>query len=52
MSAATVFFMTASALLISLSVLLFSDLAGAVGNSSEKAVIPDFMQMHTGSIDN
>lgn len=51
MSAATVFFMTASALLISLSVLLFSDLAGAVGNSSEKAVIPDFMQMHTGSID-
>lgn len=50
MSAATVFFMTASAMLISLSVLLLSDLMGAVGKSAERAVIPDFMQMHTGNI--
>lgn len=51
MSAATVFFMTASAMLISLAVMLFFDLMGAFGKSAERAVIPDFMQMHTGSID-
>lgn len=51
MSAATVFFMTASAMLISLAVMLSADLMGAVEKSAERAVIPDFMQMHTGNID-
>lgn len=51
MSGATVFFMTASAMLVSLAVMLFMELLGAFGKSAEKAVIPDFMQMHTGSID-
>lgn len=51
LSAATVFFMTASAVLISLGVMLSADLVGAVGKASERANIPDLMQMHTGSID-
>lgn len=51
MSAASVFFMTASAMLLALAVMLFADLMGAVGKSAERANIPDLMQMHTGSID-
>lgn len=51
LSAATVFFMTVSAMLISLAVMLSADLFVAVGKASERANIPDLMQMHTGSID-
>lgn len=51
LSAASVFFMTVSAMLISLAVMLSADLMGAVGKSAERADIPDLMQMHTGSID-
>lgn len=51
MSAASVFFMTASAMLLALAVMLSADLFGAVAKSSERANIPDLMQMHTGSID-
>ena len=51
MSAASVFFMTVSAMLLSLAVMLSADLIGAVGKSAERANIPDYMQMHTGSID-
>ncbi|MGN0629735.1 MAG: FtsX-like permease family protein [Ruminococcus sp.] len=51
MSAASVFFMTVSALLLALAVMLSADLFGAVGKSAERANVPDLMQMHTGSID-
>ncbi|MGN0608580.1 MAG: FtsX-like permease family protein [Oscillospiraceae bacterium] len=51
MSAASVFFMTASAMLLALAVMLSADLFGAVGKAAERANIPDLMQMHTGSID-
>lgn len=51
MSAASVFFMTASAMLLALAVMLSADLMGAVEKSAERANIPDIMQMHTGSID-
>lgn len=51
MSAASVFFMTVSAMLLALAVTLSADLFGAVGKSAERANIPDYMQMHTGSID-
>lgn len=51
MSAASVYFMTASAMLLALAVMLSANLIGAVGKSAERVNIPDLMQMHTGSID-
>ncbi len=51
LSAATIFFMTISAMLLALTVLLFSSLLGAIDNLMEKAQVPDFMQMHTGEIE-
>lgn len=41
MSAASVFFMTASALLLALAVILFADLMEAVGKSAERANTPN-----------
>ena len=49
LSGATVFFMTVSAMLIALTALLFSGLTGAVDDLMERAQVPDYMQMHTGS---
>lgn len=50
MSVTSVFFMTASAMLLALVMMLSADLIGAVGKSAERANIPDLMQMHTGNI--
>ena len=47
----TVFFMAASAMLTALTVLLFANLAGAVGSLMDKAQVPDYMQMHAGELD-
>lgn len=51
MSAATFFFMTISALLLALTVLLFTNLLGVIDSLMEKAVVPDLLQMHTGMIE-
>lgn len=50
LSAATVFFMTISAMLLALTVLLASGLLGAIDSLMDKARVPDFMQMHTGEL--
>lgn len=51
LSAATIFFMTISAMLLALTVLLFAGLLGAIDDLMGKAQVPDFMQMHTGEIE-
>lgn len=51
LSGATVFFMTISAMLLALTVLLASGLLGAIDSLMDKARVPDFMQMHTGEVD-
>lgn len=51
LSGATVFFMTLSCLLFSLTALLFSSLLGAIDGLMDKAVVPDYMQMHTGAVE-
>lgn len=50
-SAATIFFMAVSAALLVLTALLLINLLGAVDGLMDKAVVPDFMQMHTGEVD-
>ena len=47
---ATCLFMAASAMLLSLSILLFSNLSDSVDRLMIKAGTPDFLQMHTGTI--
>ncbi len=51
LSAATVFFMAISAMLLALTVLLACGLTGAVDSLMDKAVVPDYMQMHAGEAD-
>lgn len=51
MSAATVFFMAISAALLALTVLLSGNLLGAINTLMDNAIVPDFIQMHTGAID-
>ncbi len=51
LSAATVFFMAVSAMMLALTALLFSSLLGSVNELMEQAQIPDFIQMHTGELD-
>lgn len=51
MSAAAVFFMTISAALLALTVMLFTNLLGAIDSLMDKALVPDFMQMHAGTVD-
>lgn len=51
MSAATVFFMAISAALLALTVLLCSNLLGAISTLMDSAIVPDFIQMHTGAVD-
>ena len=50
-SASIAFFMGISAMLIGLSVLLFTGLLGSVDSLMETAQTPDFLQMHAGEID-
>lgn len=50
-SAATVFFMGVSAMLLALTVLLASGLLGAIDGLMEKAEVPDYIQMNAGDID-
>ena len=51
LSAVTTVFMAASAMLLALTVVLFSQLLGAIDDLMEQAITPDFLQMHTGEID-
>ncbi len=44
-------FMAASAMFTGLTILLFGSLSGSVESLMEKARTPDFLQMHTGEID-
>lgn len=50
LSAATVFFMAVSAMMLALTALLFSGLLGSVGALMEQAQVPDLLQMHTGEL--
>jgi putative ABC transport system permease protein len=47
----TCIFMAASAMLLGLSILLFGSLSSAIDGLMVKARTPDFLQMHTGEID-
>ncbi len=49
-AAATCLFMAASAMLLSLSIILFAGLMGSVDRLMETAGTPDFLQMHAGDI--
>ncbi len=49
-SAATVFFMAVSAMMLALTALLFSSLLGSVNGLMEQAQAPDLVQMHTGEL--
>lgn len=51
MSAATVFFMGISAGLLVLTALLLTNLLGTIDGLMAKAAVPDFLQMHTGAVD-
>lgn len=51
MSASTVFFMAISATLLVLTAMLFTNLIGAIDSLMDKAIVPDFIQMHTGEAD-
>ena len=50
-SGATCIFMAVTAMLIGLSILLFASLSGSIDSLMEEAKTPDFLQMHTGDLD-
>ena len=50
LSISTVLFMAASSLLISLAAVLFTGLLGSVDGLMERAMTPDYLQMHAGEI--
>ncbi len=50
LSAATVFFMAVSAMMLSLTALLCFSLFGSVDGLMEQARVPDLVQMHTGEL--
>ncbi len=50
LSAAAVFFMAVSAMMLALTALLFSSLLGSVNGLMKQAQAPDLVQMHTGEI--
>ncbi len=50
-AAATCIFMAFSSMLLGLSVLLFASLAGSIDSLMTEAGTPDFLQMHTGTVD-
>ncbi len=43
--------MAISAALLALTVLLCSNLLGAISTLMDSAIVPDFIQMHTGAVD-
>ncbi len=49
-SAVTCLFMAASAMLLSLSIILFAEISDSIDRLMETAGTPDFLQMHTGDI--
>ena len=49
LSAATVFFMAVSAMMLSLTALLCFSLFGSVNGLMEQARVPDLVQMHSGA---
>ena len=51
LSASVTFFMGISAMLIGLSVLLFTGLLGSIDSLMERAKTPDFLQMHAGAVE-
>lgn len=51
LSTSTVIFMAVSSMLIVLSITLFSTLLSSVSSLMDEAVSPDFLQMHSGEID-
>lgn len=51
LSVTTVFFMLVSAMMLALTALLCSGLLGSVSGLMEQAQVPDFVQMHTGELD-
>ena len=51
LSAATVFFMAVSAMMLALTALLFSSLLGSVNGLMEQAQAPNLVQMHSGELD-
>ena len=51
LSAATVFFMAVSAMMLALTALLFSSLLGSINGLMEQAQVPDLLQMHTDELD-
>lgn len=51
LSAATVFFMAVSAMMLALTALLFSSLLGSVNGLMGQAQAPDLVQMHSGALD-
>ena len=50
-SAATCVFMAVTAMLIGLSILLFANLTDSIDALMTEAMTPDFLQMHTGELD-
>ena len=50
LSLATVIFMAVSSLFISLAVVLFCGLLDSVNGLMERALTPDYLQMHAGEI--
>ena len=50
LSLSTVIFMAASSLFITLAAILFTGLLGSVDGLMKRAVTPDYLQMHVGSI--
>lgn len=50
-AASTVFFMSLSASLFILTALLMTQLISAIDTLMNHAILPDFMQMHTGEVD-
>lgn len=50
LSLSTVIFMAASSFFISLAAVLFTSLLGSVDELMQKAMTPDYLQMHTGEI--
>lgn len=51
LSVVTVIFMSVSAMLLALTVLLSSSLLGAIDSLMERAKTPDFLQMHAGDLE-
>lgn len=50
-SAATCIFMSVTAMLLGLSILLYASLADSIDSLMTEAKTPDFLQMHTGELD-